>query len=183
MENTFSYFRIKTEWKTEMTDGSLQKIKTEELVYAANYTDAERVAHEIATYQGRGDFGSYGIEITKTKIGALLYSNLLKQDDQLIAGLVSNFFAEDADTEVGLYSVKVIFIEEDEKSGKEKRTTEIFYTPATSGVNAHDLIKAHIQSYPHLDFLIREVKFDKAESILWPVDIHQEKINQFEARD
>lgn len=41
MNEGFDYFRIKMAWNAEQEDGSLAKVKTEDLVYASSYTEAE----------------------------------------------------------------------------------------------------------------------------------------------
>ena len=177
MENSLNYYRIKTEWTAEKEDGSLVKLKTEELAYATSYTEAEKIAYALADEQNRSKFGSFIIEIVKTKISELLYNNILEHDDHLIGGLVCNYFS-DAQDSVGIYSVKVIFTNIDEKTGKEKKSTVTIFTPATSNTDAakciHNYLKDSMQ-----DYVIRDIKFDKAEAVLWPKDIQQSKMNSF----
>ena len=100
MKDGFDFYRIKTDWTSEKEDGNLSKIKTEELVYASSYTEAERVAYAIAENQNRTQFSGINIEIVKTKINELVYNDVLAQDDVLILGLVCNFFQESEDTGV-----------------------------------------------------------------------------------
>ena len=67
-----------------------------------------------------------------------MYSDVLAQDTDMTAGLICNFFEEDEDTGVGLYCVKVMFIEVDEKTGKEKRSNENIYAEyRTSYIGMH----------------------------------------------
>lgn len=177
MENGFNFFRIKTEWTAEKTDGGLAKTKTEELVYASSYTEAEKVAYEIAENEGRMQFNSsINLEITKTKIGEILFNLTLCTDSNLIAGLVHNYFEEGDDTGVGLYGVKVMYIELDEKSGGEKRSNDTIFTPAASNTDAANYVKQYLKEYETRDFVIRDTKFDKAEAILWSPDMHKEKV-------
>ncbi|NDV63959.1 DUF4494 family protein [Bacteroides sp. 224] len=182
MENGFSFFRIKTEWTGESSDGSLSKRKTEELVLASCYTEAEKVAYAIAEDQNRMRFNSsINLEITKTKIDQILFNLTLSTDSNLIAGLVHNFFEEEDNTGVGMYAVKVMYTEQDEKTGKEKRSNETIYTPATSNTDAANFVKRYLQEYDDTrDFVIRDTKFDKAEAVLWGSDTHKEKVRQFE---
>lgn len=176
MKDGFDFYRIKTDWTSEKEDGNLAKIKTEELVYAASYTEAERVAYAVAENQNRTQFGNINIEIIKTKINELVYNDVLAQDDVLTLGLVCNFFQESEDTGVGLYCVKVMFISEDEKTGKEKRTNENIYIPASSNIEAAQFLRKYLKNVGETrDFVIRDTKFDKAAAILWPTDIHLEK--------
>lgn len=174
MDKGFNYYRIKTTWKGEATDGSLSKRKTEELVYASSYTEAEKVAHALIAGQQRDQFSdNFDIEIVKTKITSLLYSNILAKDEELVAGLVCTYFEESEESGVGLYGVKVMFTSINEKNGEEKHTHEVIYTPATSNADASERIKKHLGD--SIDFVIRDAKFDKAESILWPENVYKQK--------
>ena len=102
MENGFDYYRIKTEWISEREGGALAKVKTEELVYASSYTEAEKVAYALAEDENRTQFGSISIDITKTKITELVYNDTLEQSADLVSGLICNYFSEGEDTGVGL---------------------------------------------------------------------------------
>lgn len=179
MKENFDFYRIKTEWTAEKEDGNLSKIKTEELVYVSSYTDAERVAYAIAENQNRWRFGDVNIDIQKTKINELVYNDVLAQDNNLTMGLVCNFFQESEDTGVGLYCIKVMFISEDEKTGKEKRTNENIYIPASSNIEAAQFLRKHLKNAGETrEYVIRDTKFDRAEAILWPVEIHENKTRQ-----
>ena len=181
MENGFDYYRIKTEWTSEREDGGLAKIKTEELVHASSYTEAEKVAYAIAEDQNRTGFSSsINLEIVKTKIKEMLFNPTLKSDTNLVAGLVCNYFEESDDTGVGLYAVKVMYIELDEKTGKEKRSNDTIYTPATSNTDASNFVSSFLKANETREFVIRDIKFDKAESILWSAEVHKEKTRIFE---
>lgn len=181
MKEGFDYYRIKTEWTAEKEDGSLMKTKTEELVLAASYTEAEKVAYLIAEDQNRMQYSSsINVEIVKTKITEMLYNSTLSHDNELIAGLVCNYFEEGADTGVGFYAVKVMYIELDEKTGKSKRANETIYTPAISNTDAANFVKQFLKENETRDFVIRDTKFDKAETILWPAAVQEEKNKVFE---
>lgn len=180
--NGFDFYRIKTEWTAERESGDLAKVKTEELVYASSYTEAEEVALAISDKENRTQFSTVNIEIIKTKINELVLTPTLKQDPELTLGLVCNYFEEGEDTGVGLYSVKVMFIEIDEKTGKEKRSNDNIYVPAISNSDATEFVKKYLKKVGETrDFIVRDTKFDKAEAIFWPTDVHQEKVNQLEA--
>lgn len=177
MEQNFNYYRIKTEWLKERDDGNLQKEKTEELVYATSYTEAEKIAYALVEDQQRTKFSSdISIEIVKTKISELLYNDILEHDSALVGGLVCNYFSEGEDTGVGLYSVKTVTTTSDEKSGKEKRTTDTIFIPATSNSDAARRVTDYLGNTMS-DFVIRDVKFDKAEAILWPTTVQEQKQN------
>lgn len=175
MNTMLNYYRIKTEWTSEKEDGSLVKLKTEELAYAESYTEAEKIAYALVEDQNRSRFGTVSIDITKTKISELLYNDILVHDDRLIGGLVCNYFEDDGD-QVGIYAVKVMFIDFDEKSGKEKKSFETIFTPATSNTDAAACINGHLGQTMR-DYVIRDIKFDKAEAVLWPKNVQESKMN------
>lgn len=89
MNTGFNYYRIKMMWKGELEDGSLEKIKTEDLVYASSYTEAEKMAYAIIEDQNREKHESiYSLEIIKTKIGDMLCNDTLDHDTNLVGGMV-----------------------------------------------------------------------------------------------
>ena len=173
-----NYFRIKTECTVELPDGALAKKKIEELVLATNYSEAEALVHAIIASLNRTQFGSVNYEIVKTKIGDVNFNDVLTQDET-IQGFVCNCFAEDESTGVGLYNVKVDFFTIDEKSAKERKTTENFYVPALSNADATNRVQRYLKTTMS-EFVIRDAKFDKAEAIYWPIDVHKSKVEAFE---
>lgn len=175
MQTGFNYYRIKMQWKAELQDGSLEKIKTEDLVYASSYSEAEQMAYSLIEAQDRTRHDKiYSLEIIKTKISDILYNNTLDHDNELVGGMVYNFFPSVENGE-GLYAVKVEIITIDERTAKEKRTLETIYTPATDN---HDAGARVLKYMSASDAVVRNVTFDKAESILWPTGIFQTKSNQ-----
>ena len=104
MNTELNYYRIKTEWTSEQEDGSLMKLKTEELAFATSYTEAEKIAYALVEDQRRDKYGSVSIDITKTKITELLYNDILVHDERLIGGLVCNYF-DSEDDQIGIYDV------------------------------------------------------------------------------
>lgn len=174
MKTGFDYYRIKMQWKAELEDGSLEKIKTEDLVYASSYSEAERMAYSLIETQNRTKHDEiYSLEIIKTKIVDMLFNNTLDHDNELVGGMVYNFFPTIANGE-GFYAVKVEIITIDEKTAKEKKNTETILTPAMDYNDAGARVIKHLGTE---DAVVRDVKFDKAESILWPNDIFQSKSN------
>ncbi len=175
MQTDFNYYRIKMQWKAELEDGSLEKIKTEDLVYASSYSEAEQMAYSLIENQNRTKHGEiYSMEIIKTKIGDILYNGTLDHDNELVGGMVYNFFPSIENGE-GLYAVKVEIITIDERTAKEKKTLETIYTPA---VDNHDAGARVLKYMSTSNVVVRNVTFDKAESILWPTDVFQNKSNQ-----
>lgn len=120
-DRVFDFYRLKSEFVKEDEKGVLSKTKSEELIMATSYTEAEKVAYEIAEDQERTRFGSLGIEIIKTKINDVLFNDVLCQDDNVVCGMICNFFEESEDSGVGLYSVKVLFLTVDEKNRKDQK--------------------------------------------------------------
>ena len=175
MKDGFDFYRIKTDWTSEKEDGNLSKIKTEELVYASSYTEAERVAYAIAENQNRTRFGSINIEIVKTKISDVICNEILESGETLMQGLVEQYFEEGEDSGVGLYAVKIIEFILDEVTGVTKRTTETLYVPALSNADATLRINK-LLSKTLSEYVIRDVKFDKAAAIYWPVEVYQSKL-------
>lgn len=172
------YFRIKSNWTGEKEDGSLVPMKTEDLVMATCYADAEAIATELLN--GKDQFGSVTYEIVKTKITEMLYNSTFCHDNQLTCGLVEYYFEENEDdSEVGLYAVNVMYFELNEKTGKFKTTKETVYAPATSAQDAIDFVKQYLKDVESRDWLIRDVKFDKAQSVLVTPDEHKSNVNKF----
>ncbi len=163
------------EWTREAQDGTLQKAKTEELAFVTSYTEAEKIAHALIEDEDRTKYGSVNYEILKTKISEMLYNDdTLDHDDVLVGGLVCNYFTEPESSGVGLYSVKVVSSTIDEKSNKEKKETYTIFTPAESNTDAAKRVSDHL-SDTMTDFIIRDIKFDKAEAILWSPSIQEQK--------
>ena len=166
-QNGLRYFRIKTEWMAEGENGALGKTKTEELVLATSYTEAEAAAYAIAENQNRTRFGS--------KISDVICNEILESGETLMQGLVEQYFEEGEDSGVGLYAVKIIEFILDEVTGVTKRTTETLYVPALSNADATSRINK-LLSKTLSEYVIRDVKFDKAAAIYWPVEVYQSKL-------
>ena len=160
-EKALYYFRIKTEWTAANEVGALDKTKTEELVVAANYTDAEKTAYAIAEDQNRYEFGSVNIEIIKTKIDDVKFNDVLCQDASVVNGLICNYFEEEAESGGGLYAVTIATYTKHDSTDAVKRITKLM-------------------SGSPVDYVVRDVKFDNAAAIYWPSDIYQSKTNEFD---
>jgi hypothetical protein len=180
MNNVFDYYRIKTKWTSERPDGSLEKVKSEDLVRASSYTEAEKAAYLLVEHLRRNQYDyRISVEIVKTKIDELFYRPVLSTETEMVGGFVSNYFKKGDDTEAGLYAVKVMYLELNEKTGMEKHSTGTIHVPGESSVDASNFVKHFLKKYESRDFIIRDIKFDNAESILWPPDIHREKIESY----
>lgn len=172
MNTGFNYYRIKMQWKGELEDGSLEKLKTEDLVYASSYTEAEKMAYALIEDQNRTKHDPIiSMEIIKTKIEDVLFNNTLDHDQDLVGGMVYNFFPT-VDNGEGFYAVKVAIPVIDEKTAKEKISHATVFTPA---IDNSDAAARVIKYMAPQDIIVRNVTFDKAESILWPTEIFQSK--------
>lgn len=173
--NGYNYYRIKTAWTGEGDDGGMTKLKAEELAYVTSYTEAERIAHTLIAAYGRNRHSEPTFEIIKTKMEEVLHNNNLQTAELLVENLVECFFEEADDTGVGLYGVKVMFIQVDEKTAKEKRSHSTIYVPARSNADASALVSAYLKASPERgDFVIRNATFDAASAIFWPQDFYKQ---------
>lgn len=89
MSKDFNYFRIKMAYKGTNDLGAIVPIKSEDLVMATCYTEAEQIAYKLA--EGKDEFGDVDIEIVRTKISEVAYNDTFATDTELICGLISYF--------------------------------------------------------------------------------------------
>lgn len=160
-------FRIKTSWLCEdKGSGALKKTKSEELVEAINYTEAEKVANAIAEKEQRFVF-EMDIAIQRVdNVNAILYQPVLEKDEKLLEGFVNTYFSAEEDSEIGLYSVKVNATEID-ANFKEKETSRIIFIPATSNGEASKLAKLYAKKVLGIpDARVKDVKFDRCSAML-----------------
>ena len=99
MSKDFEFYRIKMAYKAEDANGAIALMKTEDLVMATCYTEAETIAYKLM--EGKDQFGEVSYEIVKTKISEVLYNETFATDEELICGLFTYYFEEPEDTEVG----------------------------------------------------------------------------------
>lgn len=176
MNTGFDFYRIKMAYRAEAENGAIVPVKTEDLVMATCYSEAESIAYKLM--EGKDQFGEVGYEIIKTKIGSVLYNDTFQTDENLICGLISYYFEEPEDTEVGLYAVSAVINFMDEKTGKIKPQKETIYLPAQSPrqaiVDATEFID---DAYPSAEsYTIRNVKYDKAQSVMVTPDTHKANV-------
>lgn len=89
MSKDFNYFRIKMAYKGANDLGAIVPIKSEDLVMATCYTEAEQIAYKLA--EGKDEFGDVDVEIVRTKISEVAYNDTFATDTELICGLISYF--------------------------------------------------------------------------------------------
>lgn len=175
MSKDFNYFRIKMAYKGTNDLGAIVPIKSEDLVMATCYTEAEQIAYKLA--EGKDEFGDVDIEIVRTKISEVAYNDTFATDTELICGLISYFFEESEDTEVGLYQVYLVYYDVDEKTGKTKSSNSTIYVPAYSSSEAIENIRTYLKRAGETrEYTIRNVKYDKAQSVMVTPETHQNNI-------
>ena len=168
MSKDFNYFRIKMAYKGTNDLGAIVPIKSEDLVMATCYTEAEQNAYK---------FGDVDIYIVRTKISEFDYNDTFATDTELICGLISYFFEESEDTEVGLYQVSLVYYDVDEKTGKTRSSNSTIYVPAYSSSEAIENIRTYLKRAGETrEYTIRNVKYDKAQSVMVTPETHQNNI-------
>ena len=134
-----------------------------------------QIAYKLA--EGKDEFGDVDIEIVRTKISEVAYNDTFATDTELICGLISYFFEESEDTEVGLYQVSLVYYDVDEKTGKTKSSNSTIYVPAYSSSEAIENIRTYLKRAGETrEYTIRNVKYDKAQSVMVTPETHQNNI-------
>lgn len=176
MNKGFDFYRIKMAFKAEAENGAIVPVKTEDLVMATCYTEAEKIAYKLM--EDKDQFGEVSYEIIKTKISDVLYNETFETDHELVCGLVSYYFEEPEDTEVGLYAVSAIINFMDEKTGELKPLKKTIYLPAESPRQAIVNATAYIDNiFDTADsYTIRNVKYDKAQSVMVTQEVHKANV-------
>ena len=72
MSKDFNYFRIKMAYKGTNDLGAIVPIKSEDLVMATCYTEAEQIAYKLT--EGKDEFGDVDVEIGLTKISEVAFN-------------------------------------------------------------------------------------------------------------
>ena len=179
MSKDFNYFRIKMAYKGTNDLGAIVPIKSEDLVMATCYTEAEQIVRMTGVFVSLANFkiGDVDVEIVRTKISEVAYNDTFATDTELICGLISYFFEESEDTEVGLYQVSLVYYDVDEKTGKTKSSNSTIYVPAYSSSEAIENIRTYLkQAGETREYTIRNVKYDKAQSVMVTPETHQNNI-------
>ena len=175
MSKDFNYFRIKMAYKGTNDLGAIVPIKSEDLVMATCYTEAEQIAYKLT--EGKDEFGDVDVEIVRTRISEVAYNDTFATDTELICGLISYFFEESEDTEVGLYQVSLVYYDVDEKTGKTKSSNSTIYVPAYYSSEAIENIRTYLKRAGETrEYTIRNVKYDKAQSVMVTPETHQNNI-------
>lgn len=172
MSKDLSIFRIKMSYQGTDATGAIVPIKTEDIVMAVCYSDAEAIAYKLA--EGKNEYGEVDIEIVKTKISEIAYNDTFATDTELIGGLISYYFEESEDTEVGLYQVSLVCFNLDEKTGKIKNEKSTIYVPAYSSSEAIENVRDYLKQVGETrEYTIRNVKYDKAQSVMVTPETHK----------
>ena len=84
------------------------------------------------------------------------------------------FFSEGED-EAALFAVNVKYTEISD-NGKEKSKKENIYVAASSPKEAYDFVSKYLAKVETRDWAIRDVKFDKASSVLVTEEMHKNNL-------
>lgn len=175
MDPNHNFYRIKTSWKGINEQGAIVPQKSEDLVMAVNYADAEMVAYKLA--EGKEEYGDVDIEIVRTRISELAYNDTFHVDNNLVCGLFTYYFSEAEDSEIGLYQVALVYHTLDETTGKLKNENSTLYMPAVSPAEAIRNTDLYLEKVGESrSYSIRHVKYDKAQSVLVTPEAHQDHL-------
>lgn len=177
MKEQFNYYRIKLSFLAEAEDGALVQAKTEDLAMATCYAEAEKIAYKLM--EGNDQLGDVKYEVLKSKVTNILFNDTLKKSNSLTCGLMTLYFDEPADTEVGLYNVSAI-ITAIKANGKANHQKETIYIPATSPKEAIKYASTYLeQNFKDAEsYTIRNVKYDMAQSIMITPETYKTYTNQ-----
>lgn len=175
MTNGMNFYKLKFEFMAEAADGKLYTKKQETLVVAVNYTDAEKIATKMM--EGMTTYDSnVGCEIVKTKISEFILTDTFEIEEDSLCGLTEYYFSEE-DTVAALFCVNIVYTEVD-KNDKERTSKGDLYVAASSPKEAFDFASKYLSKVEMRDWVIRNVKFDKADSIAVTSDMHKNYVFQ-----
>lgn len=179
MNNGMDFYRLRFEYTGEDEKGDLITKKQEDLVIAVNYTDAEVTATGIMADMNMSKFDdNVKYEIIKTKISEILFTNIFDVDDTFKDDFSLYYFSQE-ENEAGLFAVTVVYTEINDK-GKPKNQKEDIYVAATNPKEAYVYVQNYLKCVEMRDWVIRNVKFDKASSVLVTNEMHQSNIQKSE---
>lgn len=180
MNNGMDFYRLRFEYTGEDSEGKLITKKEENLVVAVNYADAEAIAYEIMADASMTQFDdNVKYEIIKTKISELLFTNVFCTDEDFKDKFVL-YYLEEEESESGLFAVKVLYTEINDK-GKSKNQKEDIYVAASDPKEAFIFVHQYLKNVETRDWSIRDVKFDKASSVLVTAEMH--KSNKYKSEN
>lgn len=172
MNTSFNFYRIKMAYKDTDELGAIVNVKTEDLAMTTCYADAENIAYKLA--EGKNEFGDVDYEIIRTKISEIVYNDTFATDTETVCGLIAYYFEEGQETEVGLYQVNLVYYDMDEKTGKTKKQNSTIFVPAHSSSEAINNTHAYLKRVGESrEYTIRNVKYDKAQSVMVTPETHQ----------
>ena len=176
IKNGASTFRDASQGHYKQNSEAISEIRKEILEKDRNRNDDKRNLMEDRK-NVEGDVRRSFNEIVRTKISEVAYNDTFATDTELICGLISYFFEESEDTEVGLYQVSLVYYDVDEKTGKTKSSNSTIYVPAYSSSEAIENIRTYLKRAGETrEYTIRNVKYDKAQSVMVTPETHQNNI-------
>lgn len=172
MNNGMDFYRLRFEFIGEDETGKLITKKQEDLVVAVNYTDAETIALEIMNDMAMTQFDDrVKYEIIKTKISEIMLTNVFSIDEEFKRKYILYYLTE-GEEEAGLFAVTVVYTEINDND-KPKKTKEDIYVAAANPKEAYTFVQKYLNHVETRDWVIRNVKFDKASSVLITEDMHK----------
>lgn len=177
MNTVQEFYRLRFEYMGEDSEGKLVTKKEDDLVVAVNYTDAEALAFEMMEEMKQYN-DSVKYEIVKAKVPELLFTNVFSVDKEYKENYVLYFFSEEED-DAALFAVNVKYTETGE-NGKEKSKKENIYVAASSAKEAYDFVFKYLSKVETRDWSIRDVKFDKASSVLVTEEMYKNDLYKSE---
>lgn len=177
MNTVQEFYRLRFEYMGEDSEGKLVTKKEDDLVVAVNYTDAEALAFEMMEEMKQYN-DSVKYEIVKAKVPELLFTNVFSVDKKYKENYVLYFFSEEED-DAALFAVNVKYTETSE-NGKEKSKKENIYVAASSAKEAYDFVHKYLTKVETRDWSIRDVKFDKASSVLVTEEMYKNDLYKSE---
>lgn len=182
MNSGMEFYRLRFEYTGEDSEGKLITQKQEDLVVAVNYTDAETIASEIMADMNMTKFyDRVKYEIIKTKISEIMLTDVFFIDEAFKNEYILYYLGEEEeeDDETGLFAVTVVYTEIND-NGKSKKTKEDIYVAATNPKEAYTFVQKYLKYAETRDWAIRNVKFDKASSVLITKEMHKSNLYKYE---
>lgn len=152
-------FKIKFAFKDSNSEtGKTKKSKLEVIAQCATYTDAEKLAYQLASDYEMDNVEPYTYEISRLKFSVhdIIYTDVFTYEKgHLVCGLVQNYFE---DEKSNLYIVNVCIY------GENESITRTYCIPAYDVTSAINYVKSRLSSigYSREDYNVISAKMDNA---------------------
>ena len=156
------YFKVLSTYKGIKDDGQEGNFKETFLTESANHADSYYLVSELATEIASDKDSVDVVKVDRIdKLTKLLYSSVLSAEESVRDGYFE--LTVDRDSDKSLYSVKVVF--EIPEGDKIKRSTDLYYVPGTSPIQAINHVHAHLKNST-FDYKISDTKPTPIDTIL-----------------